>query len=117
MRYRRVDNIGDYTLGAKENYVKDKDATVLAVQSKLTLLQGEWWENLEDGTPYFQHILGLSGSDASKQSVDLLVQDRILAVGQVTSIEEFVSTIEDRTYRLTCILNTIYGQAELEVML
>lgn len=119
LRYRRTDSEGDYTFGAKDNYIKDLDAATQAIKTRLTLLQGEWWEDLENGTPYFQHILGTSGSRESIQGIDLLIQERILTLQEVTSIEEFESNFdsENRTYSVTCKVNTIYGQAELEVTL
>jgi len=117
---RRTDSTGDYTLGAKDNYVTEIDAIVIAVQSKLTLLVGEWWEDLEDGLPYFQHIIGSSGSKESIRGIDLLIQERILEVADVISIDDFTSSFDniERKYTFTCSLETSYGKLDgLEVTL
>ena len=50
MQYRILDENGDYTLG-QNSMKKDKEAVAQAIQTRLGLLYGQWWENTEDGLP------------------------------------------------------------------
>lgn len=40
-----------------DDFVEDKDVVLLAVKSRLQFFKGEWFLDIEDGTPYFQDIL------------------------------------------------------------
>ena len=55
MRYRRLDNDGDYTFGAGgADMLIDIEACAQSIRTRMWLLFGEWWEDLTDGLPLFQ---------------------------------------------------------------
>ncbi|NHN33574.1 hypothetical protein [Paenibacillus agricola] len=116
MRYRKLNN-GDYTFGGNgDDFITGTLAVSQAIKTNLLLLQGEWWESTGTGLPLFQHILGAPGTPQHIQATDLLVQDNILATLGVLRIKDFKSIYEDRKYGLSCKVETIYGDAETEVI-
>lgn len=111
MRYRQLTSTGDYTFGQGSlNYVEKQDAVSQAVKTRLKLLLGEWWEDLEDGLPLFQVILLQRGHEEGKQTIDLLVQERILDTSYVTGISSFQSEVRERSYQAEAIIDTEFGQ-------
>ena len=59
MKYRKLDNNGDYSFGSGfSDFVYDKNAIAQAIKTKILLFYGEWWEQIDDGIPMFQSILG-----------------------------------------------------------
>jgi len=80
------------TKGAEEN-------TAQRLYIMLRTFAGEWFLNVEHGIPYFQSILG---QKTSKQAVDLIFQQKILAESGVQEIVEFTSSLQaDRKYKMS----------------
>lgn len=117
MKYRKLNN-GDYSFGRNaDDFVSDVDAVSQAIRTNLLLLLGEWWEDTDKGLPLFQNIVGAAGTPDSQQAADLIVQGAITGTPGVTSIKEFSSSYANRTYSLQCRVDTVYGEASLEVSL
>lgn len=79
--------------------------------TRLKLLAGEWWENLNTGTPLFQSMLGPSGAGKHPETVILLLTQRILGTPYVTGISN-VSTGYDagrRAFQFSCQVSTQFG--------
>jgi len=85
----------------------------LAVQSRLLLFLGEWFLNIDEGTPYMQAILGKH----SQESANITLQDRISGTEGFVSLEDFVSVLDPdtRSYSATGTLNTAFGPTPLEI--
>lgn len=117
LKYRKQSSTGDYLFGGGEqDFLNDVNAVVQAINTKLLLLKAEWWEDVDIGLPLFQQILGATGSYSDLlKTTDLFVQEEILEVEQVTGIEEFESSYSEGTYSFSCTVNTVYGEATLEV--
>jgi len=82
--YRKLDANHDPIYGqGRANYLTDVDAVAQAIQTRLLLFVGEWWENTLDGLPLWQQILGASASPANQQKITLLIQQRILGTPYV----------------------------------
>ena len=114
MRYRN--QINDYAFGKNEqDFLKDAEAVAQAIKTRLLLLYGEWWEDTENGLPLFENILGTAGTQENKQSIDLLVKDRIIGTKGVTSISSFESSIQNRQYMLNCTVATQYGNSSISI--
>lgn len=121
MRYRRIDNNGDYIFGnGQYDFLVDLEAVPQAIKTKLNLFQGEWWEDLSEGLPFYQEIAGhFIKSDEEKDIITRIYSNRIMdveAVNEFLSVEaEFDN--ENRKYSLTASVDTIYGQiTNLEVI-
>jgi len=110
IRVRKLDENWDPVYGNGQNdYLLDGNAVVQIIESRLRLFLGEWWENLNEGLPMWQKILGVKGT--SKLIVDRLIQKRISGTIHVTGIESFESTfdIETRSYECLAKVYTEFG--------
>lgn len=113
MKYRALDSELDYTLGKNaQNFVSGVEAVAQAIYTRLYLLQGEWWEDLEDGLPLLQRILGYRNT---RQAADILIRKRILETTGVTELYNFSSSFNEdaRVYTFSCSVVTIYGQVAI----
>jgi hypothetical protein len=115
MKYRMLDENGDYTFGQGllNFYIDSPQAVAQAVQTTLLLWQGEWYLNVNEGTPYMQGILGKN----SQATADATIRSIILGVQGVVSLTNYSSTInsQTRSYSATGTLNTIYGMTQLQL--
>ena len=101
MKYRRFDENGDYVFGHNKNdYVFGNLAVAYAIKSKILLFYGEWWEDIGTGIPMFQSILGQTRSDALKNSMQMMLADRIKEVDEVVAVNKVDIFMLNRT--LTC---------------
>lgn len=93
MRYRKLSPTGDYTFGqsAANFYVDEPAAVGQSVQTRMGLWQGQWYINLQEGTPIAQSVLGYGSS------YDLVIQERILQTSGVSSIESYLSSVDPVT--------------------
>lgn len=83
--YRQLSATGEPQWGqGAANYLSDVDAVAQAVLTRLSLFQGEWWENLEEGVPLWQSILALGGISTRQQEISLILRDVILGTPYVT---------------------------------
>lgn len=117
MIYRRLDNNGDYTFGSgKNNFLLGVEAVAQAVMTRLKLLQGEWWEDLEDGLPLWQEILGNSGSNKHLIYVDNLITQRIVNTPDVTQVIDYEGIWDStkRQYLFNAKVNTNYSETIIE---
>jgi hypothetical protein len=106
---------GDYSFGqGLLNFYINVPATVgLAVKEALLLWLGEWYLDTTVGTPFMQGILG----KYSKAEADSTIQDQVLQVDGVVSIDNYVSTLDPVTRSLTVSfdLNTIFGTTQIQM--
>lgn len=110
MKYRRLDENGDYTFGNNEgNFLYDNDAVAQAVKTKILLFYQEWWENLSIGIPFFQSIAGKVSNNNLKMTITLLLKDRILEIQEVTSVDNIEINISNRVLSIVIDLTSIYG--------
>lgn len=116
MRYRALSATRDMTFGqGQKNFLINSPAAVAqAVETTLKLILGEWYLNLNDGTPYFQGILGVH----SQETADQTLQSQIGGVQGVTGLENWKSTIDAKTRKYSSIsatLFTVYGETKLQI--
>ena len=121
MRYRRIDNNGDYVFGnGQYDFLVDVEAVPQAIKTKIRLFQGEWWEDLSEGLPFYQDIAGhFIKTEEDKDMITRIFCNRIADVEAVTDFETLDATFdnENRKYSLVTSVNTIYGQIDnLEVI-
>lgn len=117
MKYRKLDSNGDYTFGNNNaDYVTDLDAVVQAIRTKILLFYGEWWEDIGIGIPMFQSLIGQVNPEGLKQSATLLLTKRIQELNEVTSVNNIDLKIEKRTISFSADVDTVYGQASVEVI-
>jgi hypothetical protein len=116
MRYRALDENGDYTFGrGAGNFLVNSPAAVRqSIQTRLGLLQGEWYLNQQSGTPWLQQIL-VKG--AVSKIYDLAIQTRILQTQGVKSIITYSSTVDqtNRSLLVKSMVQTIYSVDPINV--
>jgi len=113
MKYRKLDDNLDYTLGQKpgDAFYADSEAVVQAIVTHLNLLLGEWWEDLDDGLPLFQEVLGQFNN---QEDADLVITERILSTIGVKRVYDISSTLDHdrRKYAYTASVETVFGDSE-----
>jgi len=113
MRYRKLDENGDYVFGVGVNsfLINSPEAVAQAVLTRLKLWMGEWFADTSDGTGWNQSILGKQ----SNNLYELTLRQRVLETPGVQSIEEFQSSLNSETRKLSVSMtvNTIYGSINL----
>jgi hypothetical protein len=91
-------------------------AIAQAIQTRMLLFRGEWWENIKDGLPLWQQILGQRIKN--KGIIDRILVDRIKGLRMpntrlaITSVLNVSSThnSETREYKFNSVVNTVYGK-------
>jgi len=115
--YRKLDANGDYTFGqqATNFYVDSPEAVAQAAQTRLGLIQGEWFLNTSVGTPYNSQILGAG----MISTYDAAIQDVILNTPGVQRITSYASQVDpnSRAASVACTIDTIYGQTTVQTTL
>lgn len=86
MRYRNLNN-NDYSFGSNNlDFLNNRQSIEQAIQTKLKLLQGEWWEDITLGLPLFQSILGRVNPDVIKTSIQKFISDALSSLQSVTKV-------------------------------
>lgn len=119
MIYRRLDSNGDYVFGqGRSQFISGSEAVAQAIVTNLKLLLGEWWEDVNNGLPLWQSILGIPGSEANQLSIDNIIKDRILKTNLngevlVSSIDDYTRTydVTTRVYTFEAVVTTIYSES------
>jgi len=119
LRYRMLDMNaadashvgGDMLFGHNSrDFLCDSPTTVAqAILTRLKLWQGEWYLNLQAGTPWMQQVLGNSPGTGVP---DAVIRQRILGTPYVTDISDYASAFNpsNRTLVVSCQVYTQFGQ-------
>ena len=112
--YRKLDPNGDYTFGqGSGNFYKNSpEAVAQAVKTRLGLIQGEWFLDIETGTPYNSQILGAG----TIPLYDSAIQEVILNTVGVTKITSYSSQVDPSTRHavVNCTIDTVFGITSIE---
>jgi hypothetical protein len=115
MRVRAQDSVGDYLFGhGTANFFIDSIAMVKQlIETRLRLMEGEWFLDVTEGTPYSTSILGVG----TKGLYDFAIQQQILDTPGVQQIATYSSSFDPATRRLTVTANvdSIYGTIPVSV--
>lgn len=108
MRYRKLDENGDYTFGTGFDFYRDKpEAVAQAVRTRLDLWKGEWFLDTSDGTPWLTEVLG----KYTLRTYDAMIRARILGTDGVTQLLAYSSNYDGsaRKVQITATIETKYG--------
>ncbi|WP_339053370.1 hypothetical protein [Arsenophonus endosymbiont of Crataerina pallida] len=110
MRYRRETTKGDYSFGQGNNtfLTNTPDAVALAIKTRLSLWQGQWFLDREEGTPWLQSVLG----KPYREAYGMTLKQRILDTQGVTTLTDFNVNQNSTTRKLTIStkVQTQYGE-------
>lgn len=116
MRVRIQDENGDYTFGSGQSnfFLNSVEGVAQAVQTRLLLWTGEWFLNVDEGTPYLQGVIGKQ----DQQTIDNVLRARILGTEGVSSILSYESIIdrENRKLNVSVSISTIYGETTIKTV-
>lgn len=112
MRYRRLDANGDYSFGhgQADFLINQPEAVAQYVLTRLMLWQGQWFYNLDDGTPWMTQVLG----ERTQATRDIVVQERVNTTPGVTDMSAYYSRVDPntRTFSAAMTVDTVYGVAQ-----
>jgi len=113
MKYRQLDEDGDYLLGRSAPFLVDSpEVVVQAIKTRLRLMTDEWFLDLDAGTNYSGNIFGY-GTQGVR---DLEVQQRILNTQGVRSLISYTSEVTaDRQFLVTATIDTTYGSLTITI--
>lgn len=110
--YRQLDVNNDPIWGqGSADFLSDIDAVAQAILTRIRLFEGEWWENLNEGTPLWQKILGVGGANNRQQQISLLLQSRILGtpyVAEITNLQVSFNAAQ-RIFNFYAVVKTQFG--------
>lgn len=116
LRYRKLNAAGDMVLGdGPGSFYTGVEAIRQAIETRLKLLQGEWWERPGEGLPLYQQMLGRRMTQAQQELMDLLITERIMDTRGVIAVTDAQSEYENRRYHYSARVRTEYGDTTLEV--
>lgn len=113
MRYRALSTTGDYQFGRSGIFLIDTPAAVAqAITTRLKLWAGEWFLDTDEGTPYFEQILGYT----TNGSRDIAVRQRILDTQGVVELVSYSSSVNaQRRFSVTATVRTAYSSTPITV--
>lgn len=110
MKYRKLDNDGDYVIGKNENgFFRDSpDAVAQAIKTRLGLMKGEWMLDTSAGVPYKTDVLGFGNLNR----YDFVIQEVIFNTEGVKEIISYNSFYNQYTRKVTISaeVSTIFGK-------
>ena len=114
MRYRKLDDDGDYSFGQGQNnfHINTPEGVAQAVMTRLKFWVGEWFADTSDGTGWSTDVLG----KFTDHLFELMIRQRILGTPGVLRIDSFDSQFDGDTRKLSIqsSITTIYGSANLQ---
>ena len=106
---KNEDGTAKFYDNTKHNNFSDKQEGVAdSLTQRLSVIKGELWYNISYGLPLFE-------KQKSKVAIDSFIGSTITTHPDVTSIESFKSQVIDKNYTCTIVINTVYGQINLEI--
>lgn len=115
MTVRKLSPLGDFQFGNSQLDFESNTPAAVAqvVKTSLLLWLGEWYLDVTVGMPWIQGVLGKH----NRSTADVTVQDYILNVQGVTSIESYesIEQSDPRKYEASGRINTVYGPTAVNV--
>lgn len=109
MIVRRLNKCGDIASSGTQ-FINDADAVRQTIETRLKLFLGEYFRDINDGTPWWQRILGKNQNMAIAEHE---IRTRITQAPEVVRLLEFQATYEERTMRVYASVLTTYGEIEI----
>lgn len=117
MKYRKQLADGDYSFGNNiQDFLEGQEAIGQAIKTKILLFYGEWWEDISQGIPMFQSVVGQTNKSNVTNALELLLNERVQEVPGVEVVNEITATISGRTISIYIRCTTENNeQVEVEV--
>lgn len=109
MRIRKQDPAGDYVFGhgLRDFWINAPDGVAEACVYRLQLSVGDWWLDLNAGTPWQTEVIGVR-TEATR---DPVIRSRILGTPGVAGIMEYSSALDRNTrgWSVNAVIHTNYS--------
>lgn len=116
MQYRPKDSSGDMQpVISSSEMLTGVDAVMAAVDSRLRLLHGEWWEDESLGFKVPEFLFDGVRMPAGEQMLSGYITAYIAQTPEVMSVTDVQTKTEQRKLYYHCLALTPYGPAEGEV--
>lgn len=108
MTVRRLDENGDIVTSGVQ-FISERDEISQSIRTRLRLFFGEYFRNSQDGTPWFQEILGKGSTLTNK---DAAIKRRIVQTDGVLQILTYDANydINTRQYTVSGSVLTTFGE-------
>ncbi|MGO3890074.1 MAG: hypothetical protein ACTJHW_03765 [Paenalcaligenes sp.] len=112
MRVRRLGLDGDLVTRWKV-FVTDREAIAQTIVTRLKLFLGEYFRDVDDGTPWFQSVLG---KFENINAVEALLRNRIARSPGVVRLLSFDMQfdLDDRSLSIQAQVLTEYGEQDIQ---
>ena len=98
MIYRKLTGTGDYSFGNNAaDFISGNDALAQAIKTRILLFYREWWEDLNNGIPMFQNIIGQVNSSNIELALESVLTKRIKEFAQVKNVAYETVVIDNKT--------------------
>lgn len=115
MIIRPVDATGDILpVASTRDVLSGAEAVAQLAAYKLSLLQGDWWENPEEGFFVLEFMQEERFSEANAGMFASRVTGFIRGVEGVFEVDDVQFRVDGRVFRYSCTLVTEEGKAALE---
>jgi hypothetical protein len=96
--------------------LQDLQAVEQAIKTRILLFEGEWWEDLNLGTPMFQEILGASATPNGQQIMSAALAARIAGTPYVAATQNVSAVFNPTTrkFSFSATAQTSFGQASVQ---
>lgn len=113
MTVRRLDANGDIVTSGTQ-FTNEASEIAQTISTRLRLFLGEYFRNINEGTPWFQSILNKRGTLSSK---DAIIKQRITRTEGVIQLLSYKADydIDSRVYSIQAVVNTQYGEIPLNI--
>ena len=89
------------------------EAVALLVQDRLSLLQGEWWENPENGFFILDTLQGSRVTEADASALSSQITAYVRETPGVRDVEDVRFSVEGRQFSYACEIRMEEGNAEV----
>jgi hypothetical protein len=85
------------------------------IKTTILLFMGEWWEDLNTGTPMFQKIIGQRATPAGLQIMSQALSARISGVPYVSAVQSVEASFNPitRKFNFSATADTSFGVADV----
>ena len=118
MLLRPVDETGDILpIQSSSRMLSGSPAVALLVKYRLSLLQGDWWENENAGFPALQRLQESRLTEADAQGLASLISAYIRETPGVKTVEQAAFSVTGRQFSYEASILTEEGPARAEFSL
>lgn len=115
MLSRKLNSNWDIHFGyGLSDYVRDHEAVMQNVKSRLQLLFGEWFLDVEAGVPYLQELMV---KPANLQLAESIIKQTIIDTDGVDELRSFdlVFNRDTRTIEISSTVSTVFDTANFRI--